>query len=221
METSGKEKDIEKQEDGKEEELEEKETGADEVDEDENDEGEKEKTFTQEEVNKMMAREKRQGAASVYRLLGIKSSDTKMLNALKAFINSQKTDDQKAEADNEALKEANRKLLIAEAKAEAMQLGVQAQYVDDVVTLAIGKKTDDEEFDIKTAISELKTKYPVWFTASKDDDKKKQDVGQKGTGSSVKSGRKDKTDGKESLGKRLAANRRKSLGSSKSYWSTK
>lgn len=186
-----------------------------------NNNGKGEKTFTQDDVNRMMTREKKQGANSVYNELGIKPGDKKSIDAIKKFLESQKTDAQKEaekiNAENSALAEANHKLALAEAKAEAMQLGVQAQFVDDAVTLALGKVENEDGTDIKTALGELKTKYPVWFeNPSEKDDKSK--TGQRGTGSSVKSGQKDKGDDNKNLGARLAANR-KSSASKKSYWS--
>lgn len=189
-----------------------------------NGKGTGEKTFTQDDVNRMMTREKKQGANSVYNELGIKPGDKKSIEAVKKFLESQKTDAQKeAEsiaANNAALEEANHKLALAEAKAEAMQLGVQAQFVDDAVTLALGKVANEEGTDIKTALGELKTKYPVWFENGSGDDGKdsKAKTGQKGTGSSVKSGSKDKGDESKNLGARLAANRKSNAGK-KSYWS--
>lgn len=188
-----------------------------------NNDGKGEKTFTQDDVNRMMTREKKQGANSVYNELGIKPGDKKSIEAVKKFLESQKTDAQKeAEsiaANNAALEEANHKLALAEAKAEAMQLGVQAQFVDDAVTLALGKVASEDGTDIKTALGELKTKYPVWFEGGNADDKdSKAKTGQRGTGSSVTSGQKDKGDDNKNLGARLAANRKVSA-TKKSYWS--
>lgn len=185
-----------------------------------------EKTFTQAEVNKMMAREKHQGVNSVYNELGIKPGDKKMLSAIKEYLASQKSDEQKA-LEAEAAKaseiaKANERAAIAEAKAEAMMIGVQTQFVEDATTLALAKVAAEDGTDIKTALGELKTKYPIWFGATKDeseDDKKdtgKSKVGQKGTGSSVKASEKDKGGAEKSLGARLAA---KKHGTAKStYW---
>lgn len=189
---------------------------------DSSDEGAKEeKTFTQAQVNRMMTKEKNQGRNSVYNELGIKPGDKKTLAMIKSFIESQKTDEQKAaEAEqnsNKELEEANRKVIIAEAKAEAMMLGIKKQYVEDAVTLVISK-IENEETDAKTALGELKSKYPVWF--EKDDDKNQ--TGKKGTGSSVKTkggtGSKQGSE-EQSLGARLAAKRKSS--SKSSYWGKK
>lgn len=183
------------------------------------------KTFTQEQVNKMMTREKNQGRSAALKELGIDPKDSKMVAMVKALIESQKTDEQKAaekDAENQTkMNEAEQRAQIAEAKAEAMMLGVKTQYVDDVVTLALAKMTEDS--DLKTIIGEFKTKYPVWFGESEDDDKGSKDkgkgkTGQKGTGSSVKTSKEDKGKGEEKgLGARLAAQRR-STGKKSSYW---
>lgn len=183
-----------------------------------------EKTFTQDDVNRMMTREKKQGANSVYNDLGINPKDSKMIDDIKQYIASKKTDVQKEaekmQADNAALLEANRKTMIAEAKAEAMMLGVQKQFVEDAVTLVLGKVENEDGTDIKTALGELKTKYPVWFEDGKDEKDDKSKVGQKGTGSSVKSTSKDKGSDEKNLGARLAANRKASAKKS-SYWDKK
>lgn len=182
------------------------------------------KTFTQEQVNKMMTREKNQGRSAALKELGIDPKDSKMVAMVKALIESQKTDEQKAaekDAENQTkMNEAEQRAQVAEAKAEAMMLGVKTQYVDDVVTLALAKMTEDS--DLKTIIGEFKTKYPIWFGESEDDkgdkDKGKGKTGQKGTGSSVKTSKEDKGKGEEKgLGARLAAQRR-GTGKKSSYW---
>ena len=182
-----------------------------------------EKTFTQAEVNKMMAREKHQGVNSVYNELGIKPGDKKAIDSIKEYLSSQKTDEQKAheaeESKAQEIADAQQRATIAEAKAEAMMIGVQTQFVEDAVTLALAKIANEEGTDLKTALGELKTKYPVWFGTSEEDKKDKKDVGQKGTGSSVKSSEKDKGNEGKSLGARLAANRHNSGKST--YWGVK
>lgn len=189
--------------------------------------GKSEKTFSQAQVTKMMTKEKNQGRNSVYKELGIDPKDSKMVAMVKAMIASQKTDEQKqaeaAKENQDKINEAEQRAMVAEAKAEAMTLGVKSQFVDDVVTLALAKMTEDS--DLKTIIGEFKTKYPVWFgTDSSDDDEKddkKSKTGQKGTGSSVKTSKEDKKgDAKKGMGQRLAA-QRKSNASKSSYWGKK
>lgn len=179
------------------------------------------KTFTQEQVNKMMTREKNQGRNAVYKELGIDPKDTKTVNMFKAFMASQKSEEEMAaekDSENQAkMNEAEQRAIFAEAKAEAMMLGVKPQYVEDVVTLALAKMTEDS--DIKTLIGELKTKYSIWFGESDEDEKddKKGKTGQKGTGSSVKNKEKESKEGEKGLGARLAA-QRKTGNKKSSYW---
>ena len=184
--------------------------------------GSTEKTFTQKQVSSMMAKEKRQGRDAAFKEMGIDPNDSKMVNMFKAFIQSQKTDEQKAneEAAAQAAKiaEAEHRAMVAETKAEAMQLGVLPQYADDAVTLALSKMSDDT--DLKSIIGELKTKYPVWFDASNAGADGKNATGQKGTGASVNNSS-DKG-GKENkgMGARLAAQRKAANGANKkSFWS--
>ena len=181
------------------------------------------KTFTQDQVTRMMTREKNQGRNAVYKELGIDPKDSKTVAMFKAFVESQKTDEQKAsekEAENQSkMNEAEKRAQVAEAKAEAMMLGVKSQYVEDVVTLALAKMTDDS--DLKTIIGEFKTKYPVWFGESSEEDDKNNNksgkTGQKGTGSSVKNSDKEKKgEDNKGLGARLAAQRK--TGKKSSYW---
>ena len=190
------------------------------------DKGKSGKTFTQEQVNKMMTREKNQGRSAALKELGIDPKDSKAIAMVKALIDSQKTDEQKAaekESENQTkVTEAEQRAQVAEAKAEAMMLGVKTQYVDDVVTLALAKMTEDS--DLKTIIGEFKTKYPVWFGESSEEDDKNKDkgngkgkTGQRGTGSSVKNSDKEKKDEEKGLGARLAAQRR-GTGKKSSYW---
>lgn len=177
------------------------------------------KTFTQAQVTQMMAKEKKQGRAAALRELGIDPNDKKAVKMVQALFASQKGDDDggaSSEVDAK-LKEAEAKAARAECKAEAMVLGAKAEYVEDVIVLAMAKM--DEDSDFKTIIGEIKTKYPTFFgveTDNKDDKGKDKDgkddkgaTGKKGTGASMKNlGKDDKGEDKKSLGSRLAAQRR-------------
>lgn len=171
------------------------------------------KTFTQEQVNKMMTREKRQGRNAVYRELGIDPKDTKTIELLQSILknNSQNKDS----ADDGKVAEAEHRALIAETKAQALQMGAQPNYVDDIVTLAMSKIKDDES-DAAAVIGEIKTKYPAMFEQVEEEDKKKS--GKAGTGSSVdaKGGSNKKTSG--SLGQRLAQQRKGNNNNKNSFW---
>ena len=180
------------------------------------------KTFTQEQVTKMMTKEKNQGRVAALKELGIDPKDEKAIAMVKALIDSQKTDEQRqAEKDAEAQSkqaEAEQRALVAEAKAEAMMIGIKSQYVEDAVTLALSKMTEDA--DLKTILGEFKTKYPIWFEDGGDKDGGKdggKKTGQKGTGSSIKNSDKEKKSEEKGLGARLAAQRR-GTGKKSSYW---
>ena len=200
-----------------------------------------ENMFSQAQVNHMMANEKKQGRAAAFNEMGINPNDpnaANMINMFKAFVSSMKTDEQKAQeqtaAQQIALAESQSKLQRAELKAEALQLGANPEFVDDIVTIAVSKMSD--KTDAKTVIGELKAKYSVWFTptASEDNDDKgkgqKQQnnnqqnnnggTGQNGTGTSVGNGsKKAGTDkGTSGLGARLAAQRNQAT-QKKSFWS--
>lgn len=190
------------------------------------DNGKKEKTFTQEQVSRMMTKEKRQGMAAVYKELGIDPKDKKAVEMVKAMIASQKSDEQKAieqKAEEDAKARENEERVVkAEIKAEAMVLGIKKEFVEDITLLVASKNTEDS--DIKTLLGEYKKKYPTWFKDdSKDDEENNKDkTGQRGTGSTIKGdngGKKGNKNGNnQSMGQRLAARRRESI-PKKSFWS--
>lgn len=166
------------------------------------------KTFTQDQVKRMMTKEKNQGRAAVLRELGINPGDTKAINTVKKLLDSLKTDEEKESEKNQKttqeIQEAQQKALQAEAKAEAMMLDAKPEFVDDIVILALAKMNDDS--DLKTIIGEIKTKFASFFKDGEDKDDK-SNVGKKGTGSSIKGMNKDKDPKELSLGARLAAQR--------------
>lgn len=213
---------VEGQEDIEQEDIEQEEnkTGSDTDNQEEEETKVKGKTFTQDEVNKLAAREKRQGVNSVYKQLGIDPKDKKAVAMFKAIVDSQKSEEQKRlENQNESdqkIAEAEKRAMEAETKAELMMAGVQSQYVEDAMTLVMARISEDQ--DAKTVISELKTKYSVWFKEAEEDGKKDESTKKKdGTGSSFssKNNKGDKED--QSLGARLAAQRRVK-NNKKSYW---
>lgn len=179
------------------------------------------KTFSQEDVTRMMTREKQQGRNAVFNELGIDPNDTKTIEMVKAIMAAQKQDEEPPVAPSADLIEAQHRADVAEAKAEAMMLGAQPKFVDDIVTLATAKLQDSDETDFKTVVSQIKEKYPVWFGEGGSGDDSKNSVGSRGTGSSIGSNagaKKDSGAGELSLGQRLAASK-KSSKPSKSFWS--
>lgn len=179
------------------------------------------RTFTQDDVTRMMTKEKQQGRNAVFNELGIDPNDTKTIAMVKAIMASQKQDDEPPVAPNADLLEAQHRADVAEAKAEAMMLGAQPKYVDDIVTLATAKLQDSDETDFKTVVGQIKEKYPVWFGKADDDDSS-SNVGRRGTGASLgsASGSGNSGDNAPSLGARLAASRTSRKPKS-SYWNKK
>lgn len=171
--------------------------------------------FSQQDVSRMMAREKQQGRNAAFNELGIDPNDTATMDLIRTILTVQKQNEEPPVAPSVELAEAERRADIAEAKAEAMMLGASPQYVDDIVTLATAKLDVAGETDFKAVLESIKTKYPVWFGVKDDDDK----PGHKGTGSSLPSysGNNKGGSGELSLGQRLAASK-KPTRAAKSYW---
>lgn len=122
------------------------------------------KTFTQEEVNGLVAKEAKKAQEKIFKSLGFEDvkSAKDGLKQLKEWQDSQKTEaEKKAEAiaDKEKQLEAvileNKQLT---AKYAALTLGVRSDAVDDVIALSQSKVTDD--VTINDAIAEVLAKYP-------------------------------------------------------------
>lgn len=160
------------------------------------------KTFTQEEVTALLAKEKQQGKNSVLRALGLKSVEEAKtaLESAKNKSNADKTaEEQAAEALNlekTARTTAEANLLAANRKIAVMQAGFNPQFVDDVVAVASGKVTEDKDFD--AVIEEMKKTHQFYLAvAPKEEDKK-------GTGGSAAGYKKDQGKSGESYGAQLA-----------------
>ena len=180
-----------------------------------------EKKFTQSQLNKMMTKEKGQGRAAVLKEFGIDPKDTKMVNMVKAMINGQKSDVEKAAEVSKKEEELEKKAMMSETKVEVLMFGVKAEFVEDAVALALMKVTDGN--DLASVLETFKTKYPVWFNDETGDGKSaKSDVnktGQKGTGASMKGAEKGKSTDAKGLGARLATERRAQTTVKQSLWS--
>jgi len=181
------------------------------------------KSFSQDEVNRMMAKEKQQGRNSVFNELGINPDDSETMELIKALIavksnsGSNNSGDNTAQNNNADFEAAKERAVIAELKLDAIKAGVSPQYVDDAVDLALARFTGDND-DINTILSELKPKYPIWFN---DSDDSENNAGKKGTGSSLSSNKNGggKNNEQVGIGKRLAG-LRKPTQQRKSYFSS-
>lgn len=158
--------------------------------------------YTQEQINTMMANEKRTARQALLKSLGIELKEGEKyedaIKRVKRTLDAGKTQAQldaeaktKAEGERD---EANKKVSSLETKVAALSAGVKPESLDDVITLAqaqvlAGKTLED-------ALKNLKEKYPVLFGEA---DKNN------GTGNPNNPAR-NKSGNTESLGQRLAKN---------------
>lgn len=179
------------------------------------------RTFTQDEVSRMMAKEKKQGRNSAFNELGINPNDRRMLKLIKSLVATQKEEDKNGDGEtvDEKLLEAEHRAMMAELKADILAQNIQTSFIDDAVTLVSTRLATEEGIDAASAISDLKKKYPAWFTDTGTEEEQKA---KRGTGSSIgamanQAGKSGK-DEQASFGKRLAASRRASSKSGFSYF---
>lgn len=184
-------------------------SGGDEPDDngDEPDDGgesQKEKTFTQSEVNKMMAREKKQGRRSVLKDLGFSNEEEakKAYSLLNALMDSQKSEGEKNNETNKKLEdeksEAEKRAELAEAKLTCLENGVNKDSIEDVLSIAMSKI--DEKTELEDVIKNMKKekRYSVFFEESNDSNND-------GTGNPTKNTKKKEGSEVGSIGKRLAS----------------
>lgn len=156
------------------------------------------KTFTQEEVNAMMAAEKRQGKNSVLKELGLNPEDKDALKNLKTLLDGQKTDTQRLtdnlKAETEAKSAAEARALIAERKLMVLTSGCLPDFVEEVTALATAKTSDAVPFE--TALKQVREKCVAFFG--------EQGNGGSGTGQGQGHKRTSGNGGAGGLGARLA-----------------
>ena len=122
------------------------------------------KTFTQEEVNRMMAKEKREGKLSVLKELGVEDvkNAKEGLKKYQEYLNAQKTEAQRAQEEVQRLAEEKaeleKKALMADIQVSALKSGIKADFLDDAIILAQSKKTDNTTYE--DIFNELKQTYP-------------------------------------------------------------
>lgn len=170
-----------------------------------------EKTYTQAQVNVMLANEKRQGKQAILRALGIKD-----VNEGKSKMQQQQqTNQQQLDEENQAaqlLANARQAQTNAEARAQAaerklsvLKAGVRPEFVDDVVYIATGKATDAEDFEeVVTAMKETHSFYFV-----QDNNSNQNNNGTGGNTNFKKQQQQQEQAG--ALGKRLAEQRMKAV----------
>lgn len=127
------------------------------------------KTYTQSQLNSMMANEKRTARQALLKELGFDVKDdqsfTDTIKGIKQTLDAGKTQQQldqeaKNKAEGEA-KDANARAALAEMKVSALTAGVQPGHLDDMIVLTQTKiaagKTAEQAF------ADLKQSYPAAF----------------------------------------------------------
>lgn len=172
------------------------------------------KTFTQEDLNRIAAQEKRQGASSILKALGFENEA-----AAKDFVKKyrqqeeDKKDDltkaqEKLSAEVASRELAEKKADLLEKRFKVMAQGVSADKAEDIVILANAKVTEEKDFD--TALEELKTAYPSIFSETSPSS---------GTGTSGNPPRGGRPESSSGLGKKLAEQRKASMTQKNPYFS--
>lgn len=158
------------------------------------------KTYTQEQLNSMMANEKRTARQALLKELGYDIKDDKSfketIKSIKTTLDAGKTQAQldaeaKAAAET-ARNEAEARAAKLEMKVAALAAGVNPEFLDDIIVLAQSKVS--ETMTVDKVMEEFKTKYPSFFAEAS---------GGSGTGHSNNPPRKPPA-GTEGLGQRLA-----------------
>lgn len=125
---------------------------------------EDDKTFTQEDVNKIAAKEKKSAKEAILKELGIEDFDNAKdgMKKFKEWQDSQKTEQEKQQEklnnlskEKDSLSTENQDL---KAQLSAMKKGVLGDSVEDVVALAKQRVSDDVTID--EAIDQIIEKYP-------------------------------------------------------------
>lgn len=167
--------------------------------------GQSGKTFTQEDVNRLLKAEKESAKKALLKELGVEDAKSAKegLAKYREILDKDKTDAQRAQeslgTETKAREAAEARAALAEAKVEVLSAGCKADYLDDVITLALGRVTDDK--NLQAVVGEMK-KDPKYATFFGEDGSGSGDHGTGGGSGYHRGGSGDKTG---SLGARLGA----------------
>src|SRR5690554_1036336 len=135
------------------------------------------KTFTQEDVNNIVAREVKKAQEKFLRQLGVEdfNSAKEGMQRFREWQESQKTEAEKQAEQLQKLQEQSQTLATEneqlKAKLAAVQAGVDPNSIDDVVVLAKNYLSDD--VDLNTAIGKVLEKYPHFAAQQQQPEEKK------------------------------------------------
>lgn len=130
------------------------------------------KTFTQEDVNALLKKEKESAKKALLKELGVEDAKSAKegLAKYKEILEKDKTETQKAQdtanAAEKAKQEAEKRAILAEAKVEVLSAGCKPEYLEDVITLALTRVSDNK--DLAAVVKEMKAdaKYGAFFGES-------------------------------------------------------
>lgn len=134
------------------------------------------RTFSQEEVTGLVAKESKKAQEKIFKSLGFEDikSAKEGFEKLKAWEDSQKSESEKsAEALNAKEQELAKALSdnkTLSAQLSALKQGVNADSVDDVI--ALSERLVSDEVSIDDAIKQILTKYPQFGTKQEQDEEK-------------------------------------------------
>ena len=159
------------------------------------------KHYSQQELNNLLANEKRTARNALLKELGFDIKDDKsykdtvsnIKKTLDAGKTQQQLDKEAKEAAEAARGEAEGKVADLELQVAALKLGVNPEYLDDIIALARPKI--DENHPLDKVMEELKKRYPDSFGAGSPD---------KGTGNPANPKRHSSKDNPGSYGQGLA-----------------
>ena len=136
------------------------------------------KLFTQEDVNRIAAREAKEAQEKLLRQLGIEdfNSAKEGMQRFREWQESQKTEAEKQAEQLQKLQEQSQSLAAEneqlKAKLAAVQAGVDPNSIDDVVVLAKNYLSDD--VDLNAAIGKVLEKYPHFAAAQQQQPEEKK-----------------------------------------------
>lgn len=173
------------------------------------------KTFTQEDVTRLMANEKRTARSALLKELGYEVKDGKFSDTIadiKKVLDAGKTQQQldqeaRTAAENDLAAERS-KTSALQARVDVMTAGVKPEYVSDAIAMLAPQVT--EQKPLSKLLEEYKTKYPVWFGES---------GGSQGTGGAVNPPR-GKGGDLNGMGKRLAQSNKHNAPAKSAYFKT-
>ena len=159
------------------------------------------KHYSQQELNNLLANEKRTARNALLKELGFDIKDDKsykdtvsnIKKTLDAGKTQQQLDKEAKEAAEAARGEAEGKVADLELQVAALKLGVNPEYLDDIIALARPKI--DESHPLDKVMEELKKRYPDSFETGSSD---------KGTGNPANPKRPNSKDKPGSYGQGLA-----------------